>query len=48
MLDMDPCIFQFEIAVDGAARAGFGVIAAYVPAAEGWGSSDPVSISYAS
>ena len=36
MLDMDPCIFQFEIAVDGAARAGFGVIAAYVPTAEGW------------
>ncbi len=33
---MDPCTFQFEIAADGTARAGFGVVAAYVPAAESW------------
>lgn len=33
---MDPCIFQFEVGADGTARAGFGVITAYVPAAESW------------
>lgn len=36
MRDMDPCTFQLEVAADGTARAGFGVVTAYVPAAEGW------------
>lgn len=33
---MDPCTFQFEVAANGTARSGFGVIAAFVPAANGW------------
>jgi len=36
MLDRSPCTLQFEVAADGAARAGFGVVTAYVPAAHGW------------
>lgn len=33
---MDPRTFQFEVTPEGAARPGFGMIAAYVPAEEGW------------
>ena len=33
---MDPRTFQFEVSADGQARPGFGVIAAYVPAAMDW------------
>ena len=33
---MEPCTFQFEVAANGSARAGFGVVAAYVPSAQGW------------
>ncbi|MFA6312629.1 MAG: hypothetical protein WC681_14195 [Sterolibacterium sp.] len=44
---MEPCTFLFEVTAEGIARPGFGVIAAYVPAAEGWPAvvvlaSDPV------
>lgn len=34
--EMDPYTFQFEVTAEGIAQPGFGVIAAYVPAAEGW------------
>jgi len=33
---LDPRIFQFEVAADGQARPGFGIIAAYVPAEFDW------------
>lgn len=33
---MDPRTFQFEVSADGKARPGFGVIAAFVPAEDGW------------
>lgn len=33
---MDPRTFQFEVPEDGKARPGYGLIAAYVPAEEGW------------
>lgn len=33
---MEPLILQFEVAADGRTQTGFGVIAAYVPAAAGW------------
>ncbi len=33
---MDPRTFQFEVPANGEARPGFGLIAAYVPAEDGW------------
>lgn len=33
---MDPRTFQFEVPAEGKARPGYGLIAAYVPAEEGW------------
>lgn len=33
---MDPRTLQFEVPVDGKARPGYGLIAAYVPAEDGW------------